>query len=82
MVGQVFAPYRPGRRHGDRFQRKKLSCGVMKLLSEASVQKAQNKPSTQLLKATSCVERSNATIGAEEFRYISSYQTLTTDTNR
>ncbi len=33
----------------------KLSCGVVKLLSEASVQKAQNGPSTQLIEATSCV---------------------------
>jgi len=39
---------------------------LWKSLSEASVQKAQNGPSTQLIKATSCVERSNATMKAEE----------------
>jgi hypothetical protein len=38
---------------------------------------AQNGPSTQLIEATSCVERSNTTIKAEEHRYLSSYQTLT-----
>ena len=46
---------------------------------EASVQKAQNGPSTHVIEATSCVERSNATIKAEEHSYLSSYQTLTTD---
>jgi hypothetical protein len=48
------------------FWRKKSSCGVVKSLSKASVQKAQNGPSTQLIEAMSCVERSNATIKAEE----------------
>ena len=48
------------------FDIKKLSCGVVKLLFEASVQKARNGPSTQLIEATSCVERSNATMKAEE----------------
>ena len=33
---------------------------------EASVQKARNGPSTHVIKATSCVERLNATIKAEE----------------
>jgi len=45
---------------------KKSSCGVVKLLFEARVKKARNEPSTQLIEATSCVERSNATIKAEE----------------
>jgi hypothetical protein len=44
---------------------KKLSCGVVKSLSEASVQNARNVPSTQLIKATSCVEKTNATIKAQ-----------------
>ena len=44
----------------------KLSCGVVKSLSKASVQKARNGPSTQLIEVTSCVERSNATIRAKE----------------
>jgi len=65
-IGRVFAPYRPSGRHGHRYRHKKLSCGVVKLLFEASVQKAQNGPSTQLIEAMSCVERSNATIKAEE----------------
>jgi hypothetical protein len=38
----------------------------VKSLLEASVQKAQNGPSTQLIEATSCVERWNVTIKAEE----------------
>jgi hypothetical protein len=44
---------------------------------EASVQKARNGPSTQLIEATSCVERSKATIKAEEhtnFLAIKRYQ--------
>jgi hypothetical protein len=44
----------------------KSSCGVVKLLFEASVKKSRNGPSTQLIEATSCVERSNATIKAKE----------------
>jgi hypothetical protein len=40
---------------------------LWKSLSEASIQKAQNRHSTQLIEATSCVERSNATIKVEEF---------------
>jgi hypothetical protein len=47
----------------------------------ASVKTAQNSPTTQLIKATSCVERSNATIKAEELSFLSSYHTLTTDKN-
>jgi len=38
----------------------------MKLRFEASVLKARNGPSTQLIEATSCVERSNATMKVEE----------------
>jgi hypothetical protein len=38
----------------------------VKSFFEASVQKARNGPSTQLIKATSCVEKSNATIKAKE----------------
>jgi hypothetical protein len=65
-IGQEIAPYCPSGRHGHRFRHNKSSCGVVKLLFKASVQKAQNVPSTQLIKATSCVEMSNATIKAEE----------------
>jgi len=65
-IGQVFAPYRPGGCHGHRLWSKKLSCGVVKSLFEASIQKAQNGPYTQLIKATSCVERWNAMVKAKE----------------
>jgi hypothetical protein len=65
-IGRVFPPYHPSGRHGHRFWRKKLSCGVVKLLFEASVKKARNEPSTQLIEATSCVKRSNAMIKAKE----------------
>ena len=54
------------RRSKIRFRRKKLSCGVVKSLYEASIQKARNEPSTQLIEATSCVEGSNTMIKAEE----------------
>ena len=49
-IGQLFAPYCLGGRHGHRFWRTKLSCGVVKPLFEASIQKAQNRPSTQLIR--------------------------------
>jgi hypothetical protein len=39
----------------------------------------QNRPSTQLIDATSCVKMLNATIRAEELTVISSYQTLSAD---
>jgi len=53
----------------------------VKPLFEASIQKARKEPSTQLIKATSCVERSNTTIQAEELSYLSSHQTLIADKN-
>jgi hypothetical protein len=56
---------------------KKLACSIVQSLSTASIQKAQNRPSTQHIKATSCIERSNTTIGAEEisiFLAIKHYQ--------
>ena len=45
----------------------KSSCGIVKSLSKASNQKAQNGPFTQLVEATSWVERSNAKMKAEKF---------------
>ena len=39
---------------------------LWKSLPEASVKKAQNRPSTQLIKATSCEERWNPMMKAEE----------------
>jgi hypothetical protein len=65
-IGQLFTPYCPSGRHGHQFWRKKSSCGVVKSLFKASIKKAQNGPSTQLIEAPSCIERSNATIKAEE----------------
>jgi hypothetical protein len=65
-IGQVFASYCPSGRHGHLFWRKQMSCGVVKSIFEACAQKAQNGPSTQLIEAISCVERSNATIKAKE----------------
>ena len=44
---------------------KKSSCGVV-ILFEASVQKARNGPATQLIEATSCIERWNIAIKAKE----------------
>jgi hypothetical protein len=58
-----------------------MSCGIVKSLSKASGQKAQNRPSTQLIEATSCIDGSATTIKAEKQRKLSSYQTLTTDKN-
>ena len=63
-IGRLFALYRLGRCHGQRFWHKKLSCGIVKLLFKASVKKAQNGPSTQLIEATSCIEWSNDTINS------------------
>jgi hypothetical protein len=65
-IGQIFALYRPSGCHGHQFWHKKSSCGIVKLRFEASVKKARNSPSTQLIEATSCLERSNATIKVEE----------------
>ena len=48
------------------FWPKKSSCGVVKSLFEANVKKSRNRPSTQLIEATSCVESWNPTIKAEE----------------
>ena len=59
----------------------KSSCGIVKLLSKASIQKARNGPSNQLIKETSCVERSNTMIKSEELGHLSSYQLLTVDKN-
>jgi len=59
-IGQVFTPHTPNGQHGHRFWHKKSSCGVVKLLFEANYQKAQNKPSTQLIKATSHDESQRA----------------------
>jgi hypothetical protein len=64
------------------FEVKNRFVALSNCCSKASVQKAQNGPSTQLIVSSSCVERSNTTIKDEESSYFSSYQTLTTDKNR
>jgi hypothetical protein len=56
-IGRLFAPYRLGGHHGHQFRGKKSSCGVVKSLFKASVKKAQNEPSTQLIEEMSCIER-------------------------
>ena len=61
-------PVLPRRTPGHQFRRKKLSCGIVKSLFKASVKKARNGLSTQLIEATSCVEKWNATIKAKEQR--------------
>ncbi len=80
-IGQVFAPYCLGGRHGHWFWLKNWVVALRNRCFEASVQKSWNEPSTQLIKATSCVGRSNATIQAEELSYLSSHQTLIADKN-
>jgi hypothetical protein len=52
------------------------------MASEASNQKAQNGPSTQLIKATSCLESLNAMIKAKETSNFSCYQMLPMDKNQ
>jgi hypothetical protein len=58
------SPISPRGCHGHQFWRKKSSCGIVKSLYEACVQKAPNGPSSQLIEATSCVKRSNTTINS------------------
>ena len=77
----ICTPYCSGGRHGHQFWHKKNNFGVAELLSEASIQKAQNRPTPQLIKATSCIDRSNAKMKAEELSQLSSYQMLTMDKN-
>jgi hypothetical protein len=60
-IGRVFVSYLPGGRYGHRFLCKKLSCGIVKMLFEASIKKAQNGPSTQLIETMSWVESLNTT---------------------
>ena len=66
-IGQLFAPNRPGGCHGHRSWCKKMICGGVKSIFEASIKKAQNGPYTQLIEETRCVERLNATIKAKDY---------------
>jgi len=63
-IGPVFAPYCPSGCHGHQFWRKKLSCGIVNSLFEASAKKARNGPSTKLSEVTSSVESWNAMINS------------------
>ncbi len=65
-IGRVFVPYCPGNAMVIDFGVKNRVVAFWKSLSEACVQKVQNGPSTQLIEATSCVERWNATMKAKE----------------
>jgi len=67
-IGQVLTPYCPLADTMVINFGVKIKLCLVKSLSEASIQKAQNGPSTQLIKATSCIEieRSNNTMKAEE----------------
>ncbi len=88
-IGRVPASYCPGSRHGRQFRIKHTKHKQTQLLaSNYSTFWAlvvcenfipQNRPSTQLIDATSFVQMWNATIGAKELAGISSYQTLSAD---
>jgi len=66
-IGGVFAPYRPGGRHGHQSRHKKMSCGIVEITFQSQCSKGTKRtPSTQLIEATSCVERSNARMKAVE----------------
>jgi len=68
-TGRVYAPYRPSGRHGViDFGVKNRVVASWKSLFDASVKKARNGPSTQLIEAASCLERLNAKIKAKEHR--------------
>jgi hypothetical protein len=78
-IGQVFTPYCPSGCHGHWFWKKHQFLALWNCFSQASIQKEQNGPSTQLIKPTSCIERLNAKIGAEELSNFLSSQTLKVD---
>ncbi len=80
-IGQVLPRIAPADVMVINFGSKNWVVALWNRCFEASVQKAQNGPSTQLNKATSCIERLNATVQAKELSYISSHQTLTMNKN-
>jgi hypothetical protein len=43
-----------------------MTCSIVKWLFKAGMQKAQNRASTELIKATCCIDRLKTAIGAEE----------------
>ncbi len=80
-IRRVFTPYCPGGCHGHQFWLKNRFVPLWNHCSKASIQKAQNRPTTQLIEATSYIERSNATIKDKELSNFSSYQTLIMEKN-
>jgi hypothetical protein len=60
---------------------KKQVVALRNCFSEASIQKAQNKTSTQLIKATSCIQTLKTMFGGEELSNSYSCQTLKIDIN-
>jgi hypothetical protein len=52
-----------------------------KITFEASVQHVQNCSSTQLIEVTSCIEKLDCTIQAEDLSHFSCHQMLTMDKN-
>jgi hypothetical protein len=75
-IRHVFALYLPGGRYGHQFWCKQSTCGVVKSLSGASIQKARNRSYTQRIKVTSCIRMLNAVIVAEQISKFSSFQML------
>jgi hypothetical protein len=65
-IGQVFPRIAPADAVVIDFGVKNRVVALWKSLSEASVKKAQNGPSTQLIKAMNCIERSTATMKTDE----------------
>jgi hypothetical protein len=66
--GEYSSRISPADAMGINFGVKNRVVALWKSLFEASVKKARNGPPTQLIEATSCLERSNAMIKAEEHR--------------
>ncbi len=75
-IGQVCTLYCPGGCHGHQFWLQNQVVALWYCFSEASIQKARNGLSTQHIKATSCIKRMNATIGAEHLSNFCCYQML------
>jgi hypothetical protein len=57
---------------------RKIEVRYYKMLSKSNVQKVQHRPSTQVIKANSCLKRLDAMIEAKDLSCFSSFQTLTT----
>jgi hypothetical protein len=75
-----YSPISPWQTTWSSIQAKK-TFGVVRWFSKVSIQKAQHGLSTQLIKASSCIDELNYRIRAEELRNFSSHQTLTMERN-